>query len=283
VSNKHYKYAIYLIIIITGLLFCEPVVLNDQPSRDQDATSSASIRDGLVRWPLEKAIFGSGEDHIKGEVFRITVRFTNRANIPMENTVGYIFYPEDVKPYEEKIFEKKVSKFPWIGHFVDEKKRAISFQLETVNPFDIEEYYAYFEAEKYGDFDFDFAVEWQAPGPFSYRFTSHVQDIILADSVEIGNVQPVVKQAKQAPTDESVQNQNDRPTNVIWLYLFIVSLVVIAIMCILLLVIIKSKSHDKTDNSFELSADKLHSLIEHYRKENAVISERIKILEGKDE
>lgn len=155
-----------IFLTMTGLLFCGPVVGS-----------------GPERWPLQKGFYGTGEDHIKGDVFRVVVNFTNRSDQPLQNVTGKLFYPKGVIPYPEKIYQKKISKFPWPGHFVDEDKRIVIFHYD----YDIRkasgEFYCYFEAQKYGTFDFDYAIEWLGSDSLFYRATPQTQEIILLDSL----------------------------------------------------------------------------------------------------
>ena len=130
-------------------------------------------------WQLEKTFLGSGDDHIKGDVFRVVIQVSNRADEPMRNVVGRIIYPGNCEPYPEKVFEKKLSKFPWDGHFVDEDHRVVIFKFDGDIRGQSQEFYCYFIAQKYGRFDFDYEIEWTGPDSVIYRATKNSQSLIF--------------------------------------------------------------------------------------------------------
>jgi len=134
---------------------------------------------------LHKELYGSGEDHIKGDVFRVVVSFNNNSDQPMQNITGKFFYPKGVIPYPKKIYQKKISKFPWPGHFIDDDKRIVIFHFDYEIGKSSSEFYCYFEAQKYGTFDFDYVVEWLGPDSLYYRATPKTQEIILPDSLDL--------------------------------------------------------------------------------------------------
>jgi|GEM_PF-5226093 len=151
---------------MTGLLICGPVF-----------STTPEL------WALTKEIYGSGDDHIKGDVFRVSVYFLNKSNQPMRNIRGMIRYPDGVVPYPERIYERKITKFPWPGHFIDEERRIVSFNFEHDVHRTSAEFYCFFEAERYGTFHFDYSFEWLGTDSIFYRATPDAQEIILPDSL----------------------------------------------------------------------------------------------------
>jgi len=160
------------LILMTGLLISGPVL---------------GIADNI--WPLDKSLHGSGEDHIKGDVFRVVVSFSNRSSDSLVDAEGTIYYPSGVVPYPERTYERHFSKYPWNGHFVDEENRAVIFQLGSGMKSDYQEFYSYFIAEKYGNFDFNYIIQWIGPDGRVYRVSPEYQAVILPDSIR-GEGQP---------------------------------------------------------------------------------------------
>lgn len=121
---------------------------------------------------------------MKGDVYRVVVQFSNESNIPLRNVTAKILYPKEAVPYPEKIYQKKVSKFPWPDHFVDEDKRIISFKYNFEITEAQVEFYSYFVADKYGVANFEYVIEWLSPDSLYYRTNSKGQEIILPDFID---------------------------------------------------------------------------------------------------
>lgn len=156
---------------MTGLLICGPVYCSE-----------------IERWPIEKSLYGSGEDHIKGDVFRVVVSYSNMAADSMRDAVGKIHYPDGVVPYPDKIYDRQLTKSPWPNHFVDEKRHYVRFELGSGPMRDYNEFYCYFEAEIYGQFEFDYSIEWTDVAGLRRRVTEDSQEIIIPDTIEIAEI-----------------------------------------------------------------------------------------------
>ncbi len=164
-----------LFLTITGLLLCGPVFGSE-----------------IQRWPIEKSLYGANEDHIKGDVFRVVVSYTNLTADSLRDAVGIIYYPDGVFPYRDKLYQRQLTKGPWPGHFVDEKRSLIRFELGSGLKRDYNEFFSYFEADIYGSFDFDYSIEWTDVSGLRRRVTKNNQEIVIPDSIEIAEI-PVVQ------------------------------------------------------------------------------------------
>lgn len=178
---------------MTGLLLCGPVLASFPK-----------------RWPISKSFYGSGDDHMKGDVFRVVVQFSNESDVPLRDVSAKIFYPKEVIPYPKKIFQKKISKFPWPDHFVDEDNRVISFQYNFEISQAPVEFYSYFVADKYGVAEFEYAIKWLGPDSLYYRANSRGQEIILPDSIEYSSegLQEISLRTKGLNTDTINKGRN---------------------------------------------------------------------------
>jgi len=229
---------------MAGLLLCGPVF--------------ASLPE---KWPIKKSLYGSGDDHIKGDVFRVVVQFSNERDIPLRNLTAKLFYPKTVIPYPEKIYQKKISKFPWPNHFVDEDDRIITFHYN----FDIieapVEFYSYFVAEKYGISDFDYSIEWLGPDSIYYGVNSKCQEIILPDSIEYDNhnVTNIIYETKIPESKNKETTKNTKYMAFVILLVFLIG----ALGGILLSSILVRKKY------------KIDELIKHFEEENSKLRSEI--------
>ena len=180
------KKSLLLIILLTVLLLVIPAF------GDIEIT---------IPWHIRVSTYGLSNQHIAGDTFRVEIMFTNLESEPMKNVSAEIFYPEGVSPLLAKFYRRKVSRFPWEGHFIDFDKRVIKLSF----PYEIrgspEKFYAFFVAEKYGTADFDFTIRWQGKDSIFYERTKNELRIILPQSV-----------AEKLPQEKEYEAEKAKPT-----------------------------------------------------------------------
>lgn len=206
---------------------------------------------------MEKSLYGANEDHIKGDVFRVVVSYTNLAEDSLRDAVGIIYYPDGVHPYPDRLYQRQLTKAPWPGHFVDEKRHLIRFELGSGLKRDYNEFFSYFEADVYGNFDFDYSIEWTDAAGLRRRVTQDSQEIIIPDGVEVSEIPPAPPQTFR---DKAL------PRITMWA-LPLISLI-IGLLAGIAIARKKSpaKSPDKAD---------INTLIEHFENENIGLREKI--------
>jgi len=237
VSSK--KYAIIL-LTMTGLLLCGPVFGSE-----------------IERWPMEKSLYGANEDHIKGDVFRVVVSYSNLAADSLRDALGIIYYPDGVHPYPDRLYQRQLTKAPWQGHFVDEKRHLIRFELGTGLKRDYNEFFSYFEADVYGNFDFDYSIEWTDAEGLRRRVTKDAQEIIIPDGVEVSEIPPAPPRTFR---DKALPR-------LLYLALPLAGIVIGLLAGIF---IARRKKTSQTQGSSEIDA-----LIEHFENENNGLRQKI--------
>lgn len=231
---------IILFLTLTGLLLCRPVFGSE-----------------IQRWPIEKSLYGANEDHIKGDVFRVVVSYANLTADTMYDAVGIIYYPDGVFPYRDKLYQRQLTKWPWPGHFVDEKRSLIRFDLGSGLKRDYNEFFSYFEADIYGSFDFDYLIEWTDASGLRRRVTKSNQEIVIPDSIDISEI-------------PAVQPKTLRSYGLTIPLLIAIGLLIFAIGCGIGLIFRKRKQ--KIEQFPEPS---LNELIDRFERENAELRELI--------
>ena len=181
------KKSLLLIILLTVLLLVNP------DFGDIEVT---------IPWHIRVSTYGISNQHMAGDTFRVEIMFTNLEPEPMKNVSAEIFYPEGVSPLMAKFYRRKVTRFPWAGHFIDFDKRVIKLSF----PYEIrgspEKLYAFFVAEKYGTADFDFTIRWQGKDSIFYERTKSELRIILPQSVAEKQAQEKEYKAEKAKPAE---------------------------------------------------------------------------------
>ncbi len=225
---------------MTGLLICGPVFGSE-----------------IERWPMEKSLYGANEDHIKGDVFRVVVSYSNLAADSLRDAVGVIYYPDGVHPYPDRLYQRQLTKAPWPGHFVDEKRHLIRFELGTGLKRDYNEFFSYFEADVYGNFEFDYSIEWTDAEGLRRRVTQDAQEIIIPDGVEVSEIPPA---PPQTISDKAM------PRIIMWA----LPMVTLIIGLLAGITVARKKNPAKTRETADIN-----TLIEHFENENIGLREKI--------
>ncbi|RKZ32761.1 hypothetical protein DRQ19_03670 [bacterium] len=157
----------YLLVLTVGLLICKPAVSFCEVARP---------------WEIRVEEYGLDNEHIAGDTFMVEVRFKNRTAYRMSNVTAELHYPEGTEPLLAKFHERKVTRFPWNGHFIDYNNRLVRFQFPYPIANSEERFYAFFCATKYGKLKFDYTIRWQSGDSLLYENTREGQTVHFLSS-----------------------------------------------------------------------------------------------------
>ena len=214
----------YLLVLTVGLLICKPAVSFCEVARP---------------WEIRVEEYGLDNEHIAGDTFMVEVRFKNRTAYRMSNVTAELHYPEGTEPLLAKFHERKVTRFPWNGHFIDYNNRLVRFQFPYPIANSEERFYAFFCATKYGKLKFDYTIRWQSGDSLLYENTREGQTVHFLSSDSSSSIS---KERSGAAAKSSTSVSNSTRTARLG---GIISLVMILLWVLLLLLLLVSDARSR--------------------------------------